>query len=220
MDKIVEYYNELASTYDENRFENEYGKFIDAQERILLNKLLTDNNDLILDLACGSGRLLDFASVGTDASEKMLEIAQKKHKNKKLVLSDAEQLQFETDTFDKIISFHFFMHLNDEKIEEILNECHRVLKKDGKLIFDIPSLKRRNLFNYKSNGWHGANSTTVEKLKQHPNFRISNIHGLLFLPIHRFPKFSRRFFIKLDLILSNSLLKEYSSYLVVEFVKQ
>lgn len=220
MDKIVEYYNELASTYDDDRFENEYGRFIDTLERILLNKLLTDKNALVLDLACGSGRLLDFASFGTDASKKMLEIAQKKHKNKKLVLCDAEKLQFETDTFDKIISFHFFMHLNDEKIEGVLNECHRILKKGGKLIFDIPSLKRRNLFNFRSNGWHGANSTTVEKLNQHPNFKISNIHGLLFLPIHRFPKFSRRFLIKLDLILSNSFLKEYSSYLVVEFVKE
>ncbi len=220
MDKIVEYYNELASTYDENRFDNAYGKFIDAQERILLNQLLNDNGDLILDLACGSGRLLDFATVGTDASEKMLEIAKKKHKNKKLVLSDAEQMQFEADTFDKIISFHFFMHLNDEKIIAILNECHRILKKDGKLIFDIPSFKRRNLFKFKSKGWHGAHSASIEELKQHPNFRISQVHGILFLPIHRFPKFSRRFFIKLDLILSNTFLKEYSSYLVVEFEKK
>ena len=35
-EKILQYYDELAPTYDENRFENSYGKYIDAQERTFL----------------------------------------------------------------------------------------------------------------------------------------------------------------------------------------
>ena len=38
MDKIIDYYDNLAETYDENRFENTYGKFIDKQERNILNQ--------------------------------------------------------------------------------------------------------------------------------------------------------------------------------------
>lgn len=31
--QIHQYYNDLAKTYDENRFENSYGKYIDGQEK-------------------------------------------------------------------------------------------------------------------------------------------------------------------------------------------
>jgi hypothetical protein len=34
---ILNYYNHLAKTYDENRFGNSYGKYIDEQERAFLN---------------------------------------------------------------------------------------------------------------------------------------------------------------------------------------
>ena len=78
-EKIIEYYNQLASEYDENRFGNSYGQFIDFQERRILNKIFKNQSGKILDLACGSGRLTNFATSGADASEEMLKIAQKKH---------------------------------------------------------------------------------------------------------------------------------------------
>jgi hypothetical protein len=42
-EKIIEYYNQLASEYDENRFGNSYGQFIDFQERRILNKIFKIN---------------------------------------------------------------------------------------------------------------------------------------------------------------------------------
>jgi predicted SAM-dependent methyltransferase len=112
------------------------------------------------------------------------------------------------------------MHLKQNKVDNILDECNRILKVNGRIIFDIPSKKRRNLFKYKSNEWHGAFSCTLKELKSNPNFKISKSFGILFLPIHRFPKFTRKFFTNLDLILANSFLKEYSSYLIIEFHKK
>jgi ubiquinone/menaquinone biosynthesis C-methylase UbiE len=220
MDKIIEYYDELASTYDENRFENQYGKFIDAQERRILKKLLANPDEIVLDLACGSGRLLNFATIGTDGSIKMIEIAKSKFPKKSVHLNDAAKMHFESNAIDTIFSFHFFMHLDQEKIDEILKECHRVLKENGRLIFDFPSQKRSKFLKYKTSEWHGAYSTTLNQLKRNPYFTISSVQGLLFLPIHRFPKVLRRFFVKLDLLLANSFLKEYSSYLVVELHKK
>ncbi len=219
MNHIVDYYEKLAESYDKNRFDNTYGKFIDKQERILLNRLLTNENEEILDLACGSGRLLNYAKYGIDASAKMIEIAEQKYKDKSIFIADAENTPFESGSIDTIISFHFFMHLDNEKIKRILAECHRILRNNGRIIFDVPSKKRRNLFKYKTGEWHGAYSTTFDEFKFKEGFRIKRTGGILFFPIHRFPKFIRNMLVKTDLFLANSLLKEYSSYLLIELIK-
>lgn len=221
MDEIINYYNKLANSYDTDRFDNTYGKFIDQQERTILNKLLNNKKEIILDLACGSGRFLNYADYGIDGSEEMVKISQQKFLNKKILLSDAEKTTFENHSIDTIISFHFFMHLNPEKMKKILLECDRILTPKGRIIFDIPSAKRRQLINYKKKDWHGGFSLTNQELKKlNINFEMKRSFGILFIPIHRIPKKFRQSFIKLDAILSNSFLKEYSSYQIIEFVKK
>lgn len=221
MNRIVAYYNEIAQIYDKDRFENTYGKFIDVQERKILDKLLTNSNEIVLDLACGSGRLLNYAHFGVDASSEMIKIAKSKHPDKEILLSDAEMTQIPSNSIDTIISFHFFMHLDKPKMQNILTECMRILKPNGRIILDIPSKKRRNLLSVKSQNWHAAFSLNLAELTQiHAHFQLKNVFGLLFLPIHRFPKSVRAFFLKIDTFLSNSFLKEYSSYLIIEFAKK
>lgn len=220
MNKIVEYYNDLASTYDQNRFENTYGRFIDNQERGILNQLLTNKNELILDLACGTGRLLNYASIGVDASAEMIAIAKRKFPEKTFLQTKADQIPVEDNSIDSIISFHFFMHLDQNKISQILEESNRILKKGGRIIFDIPSRKRRNLLGYKKTNWHGASSLSMNDFKVNSNFKIKRTFGVLFFPIHRFPDFCRKFLVPLDSFLANSFLKEYSSYLIVELEKR
>jgi len=220
MNEIVNYYDTLANTYDENRFNNTYGQFIDSQERTILDRLLTDKNKIVLDLACGTGRLLNYASFGVDASPAMAAIAKQKFPEKTILVSHADKIILENNSIDTIISFHFFMHLDEQKIDNILQECNRVLKENGRIIFDIPSRKRRNLFGYKNAGWHGSTSFLVEDLKLKSNFKLKKTIGFLLLPIHRFPRWSRKFLIPLDSFLANSFLKEYSSYLIIELEKK
>ena len=221
MNEIVDYYDDLAEIYDKDRFDNSYGKFIDKQERNILNKLLTNKDEIVLDMACGSGRFLNYAHCGIDASKKMVEISQQKFLHKKIYLSDAAKTAFDDNSIDTIISFHFFMHLNSEKIKTILEECDRILSKNGRIIFDIPSFKRRQLLNYKKTHWHGGFSSTCKELnKLNSNFEIKRSFGILFFPIHRFPKKIRQSLIKWDTLLSNSFLKEYSSYQIIELVKK
>lgn len=220
MNKIVEYYNDLASTYDQNRFENTYGRFIDNQERGILNQLLTNKNELILDLACGTGRLLNYASIGVDASAEMIAIAKRKFPEKTFLQTEADQIPVEDNSIDSIISFHFFMHLDQNKISQILEESNRILKEGGRIIFDIPSRKRRNLLGYKKTNWHGASSLSMNDFKVNSDFKIKRTFGVLFFPIHRFPDFCRKFLVPLDSFLANSFLKEYSSYLIIELEKR
>lgn len=221
MDEIVDYYDKLAPSYDKSRFANTYGEFIDRQERILLDQLLTNKNELVLDLACGSGRLSNYANFGIDASNEMIQIAQQKFSEKKFYHATAEKTDVADNSIDTIISFHFFMHLNKDKMQQILYECDRILKKNGRIIFDIPSAKRRKLTKHKSDDWHAGFSLSTQEISMlNDNFELKRSFGLLFLPIHRFPKKLRLIFIQFDMFLANSFLKEYSSYQVIEFVKK
>ena len=216
-EEINQYYDKIAKDYDTSRFSNSYGKYINNQEDRIIRKYLNEENvSLNLDLACGTGRFLDYADYGLDISSEMIKIAKDRFSNKDIVLGDAEQLPFENKYFENIISFHLFMHLDIEVMKKILSETNRVLKKDGLFIFDVPSLKRRIVTGYRSKSWHGGNQIDINTLKKitDKDWNIESFYGIAFFPIHRIPKKIRRFFISIDNFLCKSFLKEYSSHLI------
>lgn len=221
--EIKRYYDELAPNYDSNRFGNSYGKFIDRQERLFLEKNLPEiNASKILDLGCGTGRFLNFANFGVDISPKMIEIAQEKYPEKNLKIGTLSEIPFEEFYFDSIFCFHVIMHLDEKNLKAFLNEANQKLSRNGTLIFDFPSKKRRRLFNFKKNGWHGANDFTLEDLesKLYSKWKIEKYEGVLFFPIHRIPVYFRGFFKKLDSLFCRSFLREYSSYIIVKLRKK
>ena len=217
-DSIKTYYEELAATYDKNRFGNTYGQFIDYQERQILSQWLDNTAEQdILDLGCGTGRLTNFATEGLDVSAKMLDQAQEKFPTKPFILASATKTPLPKDSFDTVFSFHVFMHLDYSTTRQVLQEVHRILKPNGQFIFDFPSKKRRKLTSYRAKNWHGANHFTIQELQKRigENWSIQQYQGILFFPIHRFPKSWRFFLLKIDTFLCSSFLKEYASYLVI-----
>ena len=221
-EKIIEYYNQLASEYDENRFGNSYGQFIDFQERRILNKIFKNQSGKILDLACGSGRLTNFATSGADASEEMLKIAQKKHSEKEFFQAKSNDLPFEKESFQGCLTFHFIMHLDEVIFKKTIDEVHRILSKNGTFVFDIPVKNRRKILNQNQENWHAAlsfNQDEIEKFIKN-KFEIRKKFGLLIIPIHRIPKRFRKYFLTFDFLLSNfGLLKNLSSYHIYELRK-
>lgn len=221
--EIKKYYNNLASKYDLDRFQNTYGSFIDKQERNFLetNLPIDLNIHKVLDLGCGTGRLLNFANYGIDFSPQMLAIASNKHPNKTIAEGDVTDIPFSDSYFDAIFSFHVIMHLDFETTSNFITESYQKLKPNGILIFDFPSKKRRELVGHKSKNWHAANSFTIEEIKKiiGNKWTIEIQQGLLFFPIHRIPKFARKWLIKLDLLLCKTFLKEYASYIVIKLKK-
>jgi len=122
MNQQTKYYNKIAKEYDHSRFSNSYGQYIDAQEKKVLTKLLKGvNKDNILDLGCGTGRLLDFANIGLDPSMEMIDIAKNKYPAKKIFEENATQTHFKENTFDIDFSFNVFIHLDNKKIIYKLN---------------------------------------------------------------------------------------------------
>ncbi len=221
-DEIKKYYEDLASTYDTNRFENSYGMYIDSQERDFFKSTITKTeNSKILDLGCGTGRFLDFANFGVDISPKMIAVSKSKFPNIEFREGSASNIPFENDFFETIFSLHVIMHLNHQITNDFLEESHKKLKNNGKLIFDFPSKKRRKLVNFKSKNWHAANSFSIDEINKitHKKWVITKSQGVLFLPIHRIPNFARSFFMKIDSFLCKSILKEYASYCIIELKK-
>ena len=220
--QIIDYYNEIANDYDHSRFENTYGEFIDQQERRILDKLHI-NPKQTLDLPCGTGRLLQYADFGCDASEKMLEGAKARWSGKELICGDARNLPYQDASFDTVITMHMLMHLDAETIQSVMQEVHRVLRPGGRWIMDVPSLKRRKMTNRKDAGWHGSSAMSVKDVRQlvSDHFDVKTIHGIMILPVHRIPVNLRKPLCQLDYALSQMpKVKEYSSYMLFELTKK
>ena len=142
---IIDYYDALAPNYDADRFGNSYGRFLDAQERTILDKYLPRDAARVLDLGCGTGRLSDFAGQGCDASLRSIELARAKHPLKRFIQADIAELPYPDGSFEAAFCFHVFMHCRMPQIEAAFREAERVLQPGGVFIADIASALRRRL---------------------------------------------------------------------------
>jgi len=110
----------------------------------LLNITKDDN---VLDIGCGSGLHLDFIQKeigakchGVDIRTDVFNLNNKKvHLKKGSMLN----LQYPDNYFDKVFSIGALEH--DPNSEKVFSEVSRVLKKNGKLFFNVPY--RLSLFN-------------------------------------------------------------------------
>ena len=102
-----------------------------------------------LDFGCGVGRLTIPLSknfvhcIGVDISETMIKLA-KKYQNspncKYIVNSDKKLSVFDNNSFDLIYSSIVLQHVPEkELIKSYLSEFIRILKKNGILVFQLPS---------------------------------------------------------------------------------
>jgi len=219
---IVAYYDSLAPTYDQDRFGNSYGQFIDAGERRLLQRWLGGRSD-VLEIACGTGRLSSFARVGCDPSCESLKAAQVRHPRLTLVGADAARLPFEAGSFDGVFCFHLLMHLDAPALEATIAEAARVLRRDGVLIIDVLSALRRRLRprRERAERWHGRTTRSVgafHALGARHGLRMERINGVLCLPIQRMPDWLRPRLATVDRVLC-SVAPALSSSLIGCFVK-
>jgi len=82
-----------------------------------------------LDVACGTGFLTRFLRgevVGLDQSERMVEIAANRVPGGRFHVGDGLALPFDNGTFDRVLTSHFYGHLNPEEREQFLAEARRV----------------------------------------------------------------------------------------------
>lgn len=213
--EITPYYNSLAPRYDADRFGNTYGQFIDYQERIVLDKHLSaiPKRD-IWDIACGTGRLMNYCGIGIDISAGMLSEAKQKHPNKTYFEGNILETALPLAAPKAAICFHLIMHLEQTDLPMLLGRMHQFLDDKGLFIFDIPAAERKWLHRKQSTQWHGNNAYSDSRVLDmiQGNWDLVDSVGVLFLPIHRFPKNIRRFFLPLETWLNRTGLKKWASY--------
>jgi ubiquinone/menaquinone biosynthesis C-methylase UbiE len=82
-----------------------------------------------LDVACGTGWMtqhLPGEIVGIDASESMLEIARERVPHGEFIVGDALSLPFPDRSFDRLVTGHFYGHLEEPERSLFLAEARRV----------------------------------------------------------------------------------------------
>lgn len=214
---IKSYYDDLAPDYNQDRFQNTYGQYIDSQERSILKHLLSSADiKKTLEIACGTGRFLEYAHFGLDISPKMLQQAQLRYPNKLLFEGSALSTPFKDSSFSTIYSFHLIMHLDREATRLFLSETARITDKGGRLIFDFPSVYRRQLIKFEAGNWHAANSLSVAEIQaMTTDWLVEKSYGILFFPIHRIPNKLRKYIQVFDNLICRSFLKKYASYNII-----
>lgn len=104
-----------------------------------------DKGHTVIDVGCGTGALAVAATgrvgpegkvTGLDPNEEMLEQARIKDVPVNWYPGPAEQLPFEDESFDSVVSQFALMYFEDKP--KALREMHRILKPDGKLAVLVP----------------------------------------------------------------------------------
>jgi SAM-dependent methyltransferase len=219
MQPIRDYYDALAPTYDRDRFDNSYGRYVDGMERGLLRGWLRGRRpEAVVDLACGTGRLLDFAMTGVDLSPAMLAQAREKCPDRRLVQADAAHTGLPSASFEAATCFHLLMHLDAPACTAVFREAARLVQPGGSLIFDVPSAPRRRLSRRPASGWHGDNAASLGDIRRWVGdaWRLERWRGIVSIPIHRVPSGWRKGFGRLDALVSRTPLARWSSYYVCE----
>lgn len=127
-------YNKIATEYN-NTFD---GKFTRLFKNELISNVILKENDLVLDVACGTGELLNglndkcrIKGIGVDISDEMVKVAKAKYSQFDFIESSCAPLPFKANKFDILTvsaSFHHFPYP-----DKFVKEAYRVLKSGGKL---------------------------------------------------------------------------------------
>ncbi len=112
-------------------------------------RLPPGNGERLLDVGCNWGRWSIAAAqkgykpIGIDPSLNAVLAARRVSEQLGLetnfVVGDARFLPFATDCFDVVFSYGVFQHFSKENVRISLDEIVRVLKKNGKTLFQMPN---------------------------------------------------------------------------------
>lgn len=139
----------LINYFKNIHFVNVLIKKINACRKIEINCIRNEGNfqkkDVVLDIGSGDGYWTNYFGklcskiIGVEPYEEHLNIAKKNYSgNCSFVLGSAENLKFDSNSFDKVISVCVFEHLFNDTLA--FSEINRVLKPNGKLLATVDSL--------------------------------------------------------------------------------
>lgn len=127
-------YNRKADGYDTSR----EGTFTAGFQKLLLSVMAIQDNDSVLDVACGSGSLLaainkrkQIKGFGIDISDQMIKNAVHNNSSMEFHVAGCEKIPFENCSMDIITVCAAYHHFPD--VGAFAGEAARVLKPKGSL---------------------------------------------------------------------------------------
>lgn len=111
---------------------NQYEEYIE--------KYLNVKDKSILDIGCGKGTITKYfiknnKVTAIDPEKKNIMFIKREYPKINAFVGFGEKLKFEDNSFDIVIFSLSFHHIPIEKMNTALKEAHRVLKKDGIIVF-------------------------------------------------------------------------------------
>lgn len=131
---------------------------ITNMEQKYIATLIAPLNKDILEIGCGYGEQISYLSryaktyFAVDSNDNAISFLNKQYSNDnklKFFICKADNLPFENESFDAVISFMCFHEIPENEQEESILEMIRVLRKDGSVFLmdpAFPSSEFQNIF--------------------------------------------------------------------------
>ncbi|MFC1656618.1 class I SAM-dependent methyltransferase [Patescibacteria group bacterium] len=139
--QTVNDYDKIARKFSDTR------NYLSADIRFM--QKWTKKGGKILDLGCGNGRLSElfpkhnYNYIGTDPSQKLIQIAKSRYPNQRFKVSAPLSLSFSNDFFDTIYCLAVLHHIPSEKYRlRFVNQIYKTLKKNGTCIITVWDIRK------------------------------------------------------------------------------
>lgn len=154
-------YSKFACVYDKLMFDVPYDKISEIIDSKIKKHYI--KNNIILDLACGTGTLTEklikkgYEMIGADLSYDMLEIAQQKNPDALFLNQSMDDFELYGTVGTIVCCLDSVNYLTEDgSLSKMFNLCNNYLEPDGLLIFDInteykfKNILSDNIFTYDS----------------------------------------------------------------------
>ncbi len=144
---FIQWNEEMAHKYDPEAYHLRSNFLIRWIERrrvkIILNFLNTHQQDRVLEIGCGAGNILEQIPAtrlhGIDLSTFLIKKSQRRLASHQVILaqSNAEQLPFANDKFQKLVCSEVLEHVANPR--RVIGEIARVATSDAIIVISVPN---------------------------------------------------------------------------------